>query len=63
MRSELPLSTLASGRVTSEDEQATPQVCLNLVCVCASEAAHMCLCTSLRLQVWLSSACLSLQCA
>ncbi len=41
MRSELPLSTLAGARVTSEDEQATPQVCLNLACVCIFEAAHI----------------------
>ena len=30
MRSELPLSTLAGARVTSEDEQPTPQVCHKL---------------------------------
>ncbi len=34
MRSELPLSTLAGARVTSEDEQATPQVCVPQSCPC-----------------------------
>ena len=39
MRSELPLSTLAGARVTSEDEQAMPQVCLKFAHVCAHMTA------------------------
>lgn len=39
MRSELPLSTLAGARVTSEDEQAAPQVCVNFAHVYAHTIA------------------------